>query len=483
MSGRTERFGILLDWFTVRYSTVAIALGVLVAVAAGGTWAIVHFRNKDRQDAHDEIQQAQRLRENAAPMAHDTRLKELLKATDGKLADAVGSYDAHAWADARTAALVAQTSAQRLIDLGRGAAESSSVVRFYRIEGEVRVKRAGQFHWDSANSKMVLNTGDQIKTSGTSVVELIYSDGAVTTLRPGSLLEIKEVFQEPVTRARRVRERLSWGEVQATTRKSDAEGSFHEVSTDTVTARTTDESSFTVKSDEGSGSGAVSVFAGGVEVGAGSRTLALGPLQRVAVSGGALSEVENLPMVPRLVQPPDQKVFTWTRPEDSKATLVWEKVPEAARYRLQVSERWLFTEPVVDSDTLAKTSVELTGLRPSSYYWRVFAIDGDGRSGPSSTVRRFKVSTGNLSTGSDSVPPPLQVDDSVLTGQILIVSGRTEPGATVWIEGERVDVNDLGEFTSVVRLRKDGENLVRLTAQDPAGNETTRQERVFVESY
>src|SRR5262245_34212484 len=203
MSARTERVGLLLDWFTVRYSTVWIALGVLIACIAGGTWAFFHFHNKDQQEAGEEIRHAQELREKAVPYARDERMKDLLHATDGKIAEAVTSFSARDWRDARTAAIVAQTNAQRLIDMGRGSEESSSVVRFYRIEGEVRVKRAGEFHWEAANSKMVMKVGDQIKTSGASVVELIYSDGAITMLRPGSLLEIKEVYQEPVTRARR----------------------------------------------------------------------------------------------------------------------------------------------------------------------------------------------------------------------------------------------------------------------------------------
>ena len=39
------------------------------------------------------------------------------------------------------------------------------------MEGDVRVKRSGEFHWESASPKMLLKVGDQIKTSGAAVVE------------------------------------------------------------------------------------------------------------------------------------------------------------------------------------------------------------------------------------------------------------------------------------------------------------------------
>jgi hypothetical protein len=468
---------------TVRYSTVWITLAVILTLAIGGTWAVVRLRGKDEREARDELKRAQDMRGQAAPLARDKQLLALLQEVDGKIAEAQHEFDGRDYGDSRTASIVAQNGAQRLMDLGKGANTASGSVRFNRMDGDVRVKRSGEFHWEAATPKMLLKVGDQIKTSGDAVVELIYVDGAMTTLKPGSLLEIKELSQEPISGARAVREKLSWGQLEATTRKADVEGSYHEVSTDSLSARTSDDAQFEVKSEEGTGNTSIDVTSGPLEVRAGSRSLQLGNFERVTTNNGILSEIEKIPMIPRLIQPPDQKVFTYTRPEDARATLVWEKVDQAARYRLQVSEKWLFTDTIVDDDRLEKTSVELNGLNPAGYYWRVYAVDAKGRPGPSSPVRRFKVNVGRLQAGADSVPPKLVVGKPVLTGQILILSGTTEPGATVWVEGERVDVNDSGAFTSVVRMKQEGTNVVHLVAQDAAGNETTRDEKVFVETF
>ena len=66
---------------------------------------------------------------------------------------------------------------------------------------------------------------------------------------------------------------------------------------------------------------------------------------------------------------------------------------------------------------------------------------------------------------------------------MVIVNGRTEPGSTLWIDNEKIDVDDDGTFYAVVRLRKEGLNEIRFVAQDTAGNETELVRSTYVEMY
>ena len=50
-----------------------------------------------------------------------------------------------------------------------------------------------------------------------------------------------------MTKVRRVREKLTWGEVQASTQKRNVSGSFHEVTTDKVAARSDEQGEFRIK--------------------------------------------------------------------------------------------------------------------------------------------------------------------------------------------------------------------------------------------
>jgi hypothetical protein len=103
--------------------------------------------------------------------------------------------------------------------------------------------------------------------------------------------------------------------------------------------------------------------------------------------------------------------------------------------------------------------------------------------GPFSEPRSFRVTGQKLRDREDRTPPKLEITDFVQTGPMLIINGRTEPGALLWIDSEKVDVYEDGSFYAVIRLRKEGVNELHFLAQDSAGNEAKLTHRAYVESY
>ena len=479
---RSENLGILLDWFTVRYATLWLVLACLVATGIGGGVWLWHRQGRDRREAQAEVNIADQRHREASRFGSSARLTALLQNAEAKLGEARGHFDRGDYTDARTSAIVSQNYSQQLIDIGRGEGTVKEEVRIYRLEGDVRVKRAGEFHWESASTNASLSLGDQVKTSATGTVQIIYFDGTMTTIKPGSLLEIKELTRLPALKQQRVTEKLNFGELEAATRKQDGEASFHEISTETTVVRSSDDAHVSVRSAQDTGESQVSLFTGTVEVQAGGRNLSLGEREQVTVHEGKMGEVEKLPAKARLIQPLDGKVFTYPDPLQARTTLVWERVPEAHHYRLQISERPLFANPLVDNGRIQSASVELTGLGAATYHWRVAAVDAQDREGPFSDVRSIRITSERLQAKADQVPPALAVADFIQNGSIIIITGKTEPGATVWADNERVEVDDRGDFRAVVRLRREGVNRVRLVAQDAEGNETARVVEAVVDS-
>jgi len=153
------------------------------------------------------------------------------------------------------------------------------------------------------------------------------------------------------------------------------------------------------------------------------------------------------------------------------------------RYRLQIARTALFGELLLDKADIRSASVEIPGLQESNYYWRVSAIDAGNVESPFSETRKFKVSSAREHITEDSTPPPLEVVDFLPSGHLVIINGRTEPGAILSIDGQKIDVYDDGAFTAVVRMKKDGQNQVDIVAQDTAGNTTRMKRSVYVESY
>ena len=66
-------------------------------------------------------------------------------------------------------------------------------------------------------------------------------------------------------------------------------------------------------------------------------------------------------------------------------------------------------------------------------------------------------------------------------GQYYTIAGTTEPGATVFINDEEVDVESSGAFQKLIALDKIGPNSIVIKAIDAAGNPTVQSQSVSVE--
>ena len=484
MPPRSQKPNVLLDWFTVSYRSVVFGIVLLAAgLVLAGWYYFVHAPGKPREEAQAAIGRAEERIAEASKYPASDKLDEVRDSAKSALAESHDSFGRRRYDDARVAAIRSENFSQKAIDLAKGEGTASSGVRISRAEGDVRVKRAGEFDWEPVDRKMLLHVGDQVKTASSGSVQLIYFDGTLTTINPGSLLEIRDIREDPGTKIRHVTEKLNWGEVLASTQKKNVDGSFHEVATEKVSARSDDVGEFRVVSDQNTKAAAIDVFQGRVQVASGGRKENVETGERVrADADGQLRAKELLPGSPRLLAPSDQKVFVHEDPAAATTTLSWERVNGAARYHLMISDRFLFTSPLYDKDR-GDTTVTLEGVHPGEYYWRVASINASGVWGPYSETRRFRISEQKIRDKEDTTPPILEITEKVQTGPMLILNGRTEPGALLWVDNEKVDVSDDGLFYAVVRLRKEGVNEIAIVAQDAAGNVSKLTHKAYVEPY
>lgn len=477
---RGTKSGIVLDWFTVTYRSVFLGLLVLAALVVGAWW---FFRSGGSADADTAITSAETKYAQAARLPSGEAIDELRASARAALEEARAARGASRWEDAVIAANQSENLSVQALQVARGDEGGGQTVKLYKIEGNVSVKRAGQFAWEPASRGMVVRVGDQVKTSSSSTVQLLYFDGTVTTVQKGSLLEIRQLSEDPTTKVRKVAEKLTWGEILASTQKRNVEGSFHEVTTDKVAARSDEGGEFRVRFDQEQGTSSFDVFQGRVLVAGADSRESVDAGERVrAAADGSLSGKELLPGVPRLIAPTDQRVFVYEDPAKETTTLSWDKVPGTAKYHLQIADRLLFSAPLYDAFR-PDAAVEVEAIPSGTYFWKVSAVSQAGAEGPYSEVRSFRVTSQRIGEAGDRIPPKLEIQEPVQTGPMLIINGKTEPGALLWIDGEKVDVYDDGSFYAVVRLRKEGVNEVVFEAQDAAGNKARVTKRALVESY
>jgi hypothetical protein len=138
----------------------------------------------------------------------------------------------------------------------------------------------------------------------------------------------------------------------------------------------------------------------------------------------------------------------------------------------------------VESADIASDDARIRLVAPGTYFWRAAVIASDGVSSEWSQVRRLRVySSLERALLADRDPPELTLLPTQQLGAMFIVQGRTEAGASVTVNGEPVVTDADGRFRKTIEIPREGWNTIEVVARDPAGNETHRKERVFVEVY
>jgi hypothetical protein len=337
-----------------------------------------------------------------------------------------------------------------------------TAARFTTLEGNVKVKAVGTFEWVNADRSMVLRKSDLVRTGPGGAAEISFFDGTLVHVRPDSLITIES--EDVSTSRRRVAWHISSGEVQFNAPRPAASGLEREISTPTLTRISTREAATGGVVVQESGESNLKLYTGTADVqtktGETLRVAANSQL-RVDAAGNA-APVQDLPPVPILLAPQHQAEITYQDPARATTLLLWKPVPGATGYHVMLDYNAYFNRPLVDRTGIGEPSVEVRGLDAGKYYWRVAAVDKEGVEGSFSDFARFSVSRPQGAERGGGPPPPLVIEALEARQNILQVRGRTEPGATVTVNGQRVDVATDGVFNEFIQLpaAKPGRQLV-----------------------
>src|SRR5262249_21715445 len=104
------------------------------------------------------------------------------------------SFGKRSYDEAFRLAVESQSYARRA--MGGAATEEPGDASFIFIEGDVSLQTAGRSAFERARQRQALFNGDFIRTGQTGSAEIMFSDGTLYTIRPGSLFEVRR----PVSR-------------------------------------------------------------------------------------------------------------------------------------------------------------------------------------------------------------------------------------------------------------------------------------------
>ncbi|MCL4838805.1 MAG: FecR domain-containing protein [Thermoanaerobaculia bacterium] len=467
------------DWYTVSVDTLR-ALGLialLLAVAGTGFLLYRHWQERAlEREARGVLEEAaallQRVEGGGGRAALSADSQDAWTSLErGRVALDVGEF-AEALEHGRRARALLQSMLDALRDR-----PATGEAQFIAVQGGVEYRRGERGEWEEARGRLVLQSGDYVKTSANGSAEIVFLDGTLYTVRPNTLFLVTRTRAgagQPGSQT--IAMQYGWVNLNTAQRGS-------RVTTPRAEARVAEQSEAVVAYDERAGEGRFAAYRGSVEVASSTGTeRRLGALQQVTQTGDLLSEARPLPPAPAAREPADRAEFALGAART--LTLAWQDLPGTPRYALQVSRSRLFVDNLVDVEGRVKSSATLGVRGAGSFLWRVAAISPQGLQGPWSAPRSFRVATSSESGGSeaDRVPPPLDIEEVQVYGSLVIVGGRTEPGAVVAVNGEQVATAADGSFTKTVQLANEGWTFVEIKARDVAGNETVRRRRVFLET-
>jgi Glucodextranase, domain B len=155
----------------------------------------------------------------------------------------------------------------------------------------------------------------------------------------------------------------------------------------------------------------------------------------------------------------------------------WSPIPNAAGYRLRISRNPYFSSTIVDKN-VTTADVTVTSLGLGAYYWMVQTFDANGKESVESEKNRFTI----IPKGKDAVAIDLELDPLVQHGHVIEVTGKTENGARVMVNGHEVPlVTNDGSFHYFTPPLPAGENTITVTAQNSQGGVNTKQQTVVIQ--
>ena len=354
-------------------------------------------------------------------------------------------------------------------------ASGNRQARFTNLDGGVRVRRAQEVEWVSADLSTGLDKGDLVQTSREGVARIAFADGTLYVVRPNTLIVIEENDVPSDKTASNVAVQVSSGVVDLSTTRITGQS---RVLFADAEAHLRNESRALVRNDPQTNTREITVSQGGARLMRGSEELELGEYEQASFAGPG-SELTRRKIVapPLLLTPADMAPVVVSGADTTEMQFTWTAISTANAYRIRVSSSPIFSHVLYDR-TVRSTSIRLPGFQEGDYYWVVTSLDAAQKESQQSEPNQFSVIKQE-----NAEEILLVVEKTIQHGRVIEVIGRTEPGAMVLVNDEPVfSVAANGSFKHFTSpLPNTGANRITVTAQNSEGKVATVRKTITIQ--
>src|SRR5579885_1337635 len=348
---------------------------------------------------------------------------------------------------------------------------------FTALDGTVRVKKGNGNSWVTADYNIPLEKGDVVQTGSEGMAKVVFNDGTNYTVKQDSLIVIEENSANDQQQTH-VAVAVSTGTVDLST-ATYSQGSKSQVIVAGATASLAPESAAMVRNDPKSDQHEILVKKGSGDVARNGETVHLADWERATFKAKSekIAKVKEIgpptPITPANMMP----LFTTGGAKTKDVSFSWTAMANASGYRLRISRNPYFSSTIVDK-AVSTADVTVTGLGLGAYYWMVQSLDANGKESVESEKNRFTI----IPKGKDEVAIDLEIDPLIQHGHVIEVTGKTETGARVMVNGHEVPiVTSDGTFHYFTPPLPAGESTITVTAQNAQGGVSTKQQKVVIQ--
>ena len=321
---------------------------------------------------------------------------------------------------------------------------------FTALDGTVRVRKGNGNSWINADYNVPLEKGDVVQTGAEGMAKIVFNDGTNYTVKQDSLIVIEENSANDQQQTN-VSVAVTTGTVDLTT-ATYVEGSKSQVIVAGAKASLAPDSSAMVHNNPKDDKHEILVKKGGGDIERNGETLHLSNWEKVSFQAESktmerATEIgPPTPITPGNMMP----VFINTGEKVKEVEFAWTPMTSAAGYRLRISHNPYFSSLLLDR--------------------KVETVESE--------KNRFTI----VVKTKEKINLSLDIDPFIQHGHVIEVTGKTEAGARVMVNGREVPiVGDDGTFHYFTPPLPNGENLITVTAQNSQGGVNTRQEKVVIQ--
>jgi hypothetical protein len=349
-------------------------------------------------------------------------------------------------------------------------AAGQSKIKFVNLDGKVQVKRVNSVQWVDADYHTVLDKGDLIQTGSDGLARIAFADSTSYVVKPETLVTVEENSMTHDQTSTSVH--INTGQVDLSTASSP--NSHAAVSAEDFTAQVRPNSRASVKADPNTKEGEITITNGSATVEHGQERVEIGTYQRALIPNNGVITKSDVLAPPVLSEPRNLAPIVTENPKTASVHFEWKPVPDAISYTLRISATNMFTK-MVREVKVPGTTADVSGLDAGDYFWNVIAVDSKKQTSEPSEAFKFA-----LFAQGKAQEMALEISGTQLHGRVAEISGRTEPGAALIINGQPVaNIAADGNFRYFTEALEPGEHTIVVIGQNRRGG-TARQQFTIV---